>query len=91
MAMFLNLMLFSITLREHLKVVFSLLKLLVSLTLLKDIQIHPVFGLKNKSRHGNLLSMLFMLKVLPSSVRFGMLEEFQIQVCVYFTQIIGLM
>ncbi|KAI9075520.1 hypothetical protein K1719_042498 [Acacia pycnantha] len=54
--------------------------LLGFLTLLKDIPKHRVYGQKSKWMHGNPLWMLFMLKVVYSFVRFGMLEGFQIQV-----------
>lgn len=49
--------------------------------LCEGIPTHQVYGLKSMLRLGNLLWRLFMLKVLPSFVKFGMLEEFLILVC----------
>ena len=47
----------------------------------EGIQIHLVYGQRNKLKPGNLLWMLFMQKVVSSFVRFGRWEEFQIKVC----------
>jgi len=50
--------------------------------LCEGIQTHLAYGQKSKSKHGNLSWMLFMPKVLHSSVKFGMLEGFLILVCI---------
>ena len=46
------------------------------------IKIHLVYGRKSKSKPGSLLLMLCMQKVVYSSVKFGMLDEFQMKVFV---------
>ena len=52
---------------------------------IEGIQIHQVYGRKNRLKPGNPLSMLFMLKAVYSSVRFGMLGGLLILVIVLFS------
>ncbi|KAM6579684.1 hypothetical protein CsatA_003458 [Cannabis sativa] len=59
--------------------VFSFQKQLEFLILLKGTLIHLVFRQKSMLKLGSLLLMVFTLKVVSFSVRFGMWAEFQMQ------------
>ena len=59
--------------------------LFLEFSIFLGIHIHRAYGQKNKLKHGNLLSMLYMLKAVSFFVRFGMWGGFQTRVCFLLT------
>jgi len=76
--------------RHRSRVFITLILILSCLHLHLYLYLHPegsrtrlAYGRKSKWKHGNPSSKLFTPKAVSFFVRFGMLEEFQIQVCLF--------